>query len=100
MDNYERLRESLDAHPATAPKTQSIDEILHLLFTPEEAAVAANMTYKPKDAASIALKTGIEANKVLENLESMADKGIIFSRNKNGDKLYGRLDAFLKLMQG
>jgi Fe-S-cluster-containing hydrogenase component 2 len=89
MDMYERLREALDAHPSTAPKAQSIDEILHLLFTPEEAAVAVNMSYKAKNAASIARKAGIEENQATKTLESMADKGIIFSRNKNGEKLYG-----------
>jgi uncharacterized ferredoxin-like protein len=33
MDIYERLREILDSHPSTAPKTKSIDEILRILFT-------------------------------------------------------------------
>ena len=48
MNDYERLREILDAHPATAPKAKSIDEILRTLFTPEEAALAVNMSYKTK----------------------------------------------------
>ena len=54
MDIYERLREILDAHPATAPKAKSIDEILRILFTPEEAALAVNMSYKTKSVSSIA----------------------------------------------
>jgi Na+-translocating ferredoxin:NAD+ oxidoreductase subunit B len=89
MDIYERLREALDSHPATAPKARSIDDILHLLFTPEEAAIAVNMSYKAKNAASIALKAALEEGRVAKNLEAMANKGIIFSRNKKGEKLYG-----------
>ena len=58
MDTYEQLREILDSHPATAPKTKSIDEILRTLFTPEEAEVAVNMSFKPKKAASIAKAVG------------------------------------------
>jgi Na+-translocating ferredoxin:NAD+ oxidoreductase subunit B len=89
MDIYERLREVMDAHPSTAPKTKSIDEILHILFTPEEAAVAAGMSYKAKKPADIAQKAGISDGEALRHLESMADKGIIYSRNKDGEKLYG-----------
>jgi uncharacterized ferredoxin-like protein len=37
MSSYEQLRETLDAHPSTAPKGKAIDQILHILFTPEEA---------------------------------------------------------------
>ena len=54
MDIYERLREILDSHPSTAPKAKSIDEILRILFTPEEAAIAVNMSFKNKSVSSIA----------------------------------------------
>jgi Fe-S-cluster-containing hydrogenase component 2 len=91
MDSYERLREILDSHPATAPKAKSIDEILRTLFTPEEAALAVNMSYKTKSLASIAKATGVAESKANKNLESMADKGIIYSKNKEGEKFYGLL---------
>ena len=81
MDIYERLREILDSHPSTAPKTKSIDEILHILFTPEEVALAVNMTYRTKSASNIAKAAGVLESKAKKNLESMADKGIIYSRN-------------------
>jgi Na+-translocating ferredoxin:NAD+ oxidoreductase subunit B len=89
MDIYERLREVLDSHPSTAPKAKSIDEILHILFTPQEAAVAVNLSYKAKRLAAIAQKTGIPEGEAVKHLEAMANKGIIFSRNKDGEKLYG-----------
>jgi Na+-translocating ferredoxin:NAD+ oxidoreductase subunit B len=91
MDIYERLREILDAHPSTAPKAKSIDEILRTLFTPEEAALAVKMSYKTKSLASIAKAAGVEDSKARKNLESMADKGIIYSKNKDGKKFYGLL---------
>jgi uncharacterized ferredoxin-like protein len=43
MNPYERLREILDAHPTTAPKSESIDQILRILFTPEEADIAIHI---------------------------------------------------------
>ena len=91
MDIYERLREIMDSHPSTAPKTKSIDEILRILFTPEEAALAVNMSYKTKSVSSIAKTAGVSESKAKQNLESMANKGIIYSRNKEGEKLYGLL---------
>lgn len=89
MNTYEQLRELLDSHPATAPKGKPIDEILRLLFTPGEAATAVKMSFKPKSAASLAQATGVPENETERRLESMADKGIIFSKNKDGKKLYG-----------
>ena len=91
MNNYERLREILDAHPATAPKAKSIDEILRLLFTPEEAALAVQMSFKYKSVSKIAGATGVTEDNAKKHLESMANKGIIYSRNKEGEKFYGLL---------
>ncbi len=45
MDTYERLQEILDAHPSGAPKSAAFDEILRILFTPEEAALAVHMSF-------------------------------------------------------
>jgi Fe-S-cluster-containing hydrogenase component 2/DNA-binding MarR family transcriptional regulator len=91
MDIYERLREILDSHPSTAPKTKSIDEILRILFTPEEAALAVNMSYKAKSVSSIAKLAEVSESIAKQNLESMANKGIIYSKNKEGEKLYSLL---------
>ena len=89
MNIYEQLREILDSHPSTAPKGEAIDEILRILFAPEEAAVAVKMNFKPKSPASLATAAGIGEGEAEKLLESMANKGIIFSRNKDGKKSYG-----------
>ena len=89
MSVYEQLRERLDAHPSTAPKTETIDKILRILFAPQEADVAVKMSYKPKNATAIAKLAGISEDIAKKNLESMANKGIIISRRKDGDVLYG-----------
>lgn len=89
MDRYERLRQVLDAHPSTAPQANSILEILRILFSPEEAAVAVKMSFKLKPVSTIAQKVGLDDQTVLNILEVMADKGIVMSRSKDGEKLYG-----------
>lgn len=89
MEIYEQLREVLDAHPSTAPKAEPIIEILKILFTPQEAAVAVKMSYKVKSVAAIAEKAGLLEAEASEHLEAMANKGIVMSRDKDGEKLYG-----------
>lgn len=91
MDIYESLRERLDAHPSTAPPAESILEILKILFTPEEAAVAVTMSFKVKPVSEIALKAGLDEETAFKHLEAMADKGIIISRKKEGEAYYGLL---------
>lgn len=99
MDHYERLREILDAHPSTAPKATSIDEILRILFTPEEAALAVHMSYKTKRVAEIAKTAGISQDVAKQHLEAMANKGIIYSKKKEGEHLYALLPTIPGLFE-
>ncbi|NLI70385.1 MAG: 4Fe-4S binding protein [Firmicutes bacterium] len=91
MDIYEQLREILDSHPATAPKSKYLDEILRIFFTPQEAAVAVAMSYKAKHVEEIARKAGLPGEETLKRLEAMAGKGIIITKKREGQKLYGLL---------
>ena len=59
MNTYEQLREILDSHPSTAPKGEAIDEILRILFTPEEAAIAVKMSFKPKSRPALLKLAGV-----------------------------------------
>jgi Na+-translocating ferredoxin:NAD+ oxidoreductase subunit B len=89
MEIYEQLRDVLDSHPATAPKTDTIIKILETLFTPEEAAVAATMSFKAADLKKIAAAASLPEGTAEKLLESMANKGIMYSKSKDGKKLYG-----------
>jgi Na+-translocating ferredoxin:NAD+ oxidoreductase subunit B len=89
MEMYEQLGDVLDSHPTTAPKTETIIDILKILFTPEEAAVAAVMSFKAGSIDKIAAAASLPASDTEKLLESMANKGILFSKNKDGKKIYG-----------
>lgn len=91
MDVYERLREILDAHPSGAPKSKAFDEILRFLFTPEEADIAVHMSFALKPVEDIAAAAGISVDEAEYLLEFMADKAVIFSREKDGKLFYGLL---------
>ncbi len=90
-DLYRGLREKLDSHPAAAPDRPEILEILHILFTPEEASVAIHLAFTLKPVEDIAHKTGLSVADVTDICERLADKGLILSRTRDGKKFYGLL---------
>ena len=79
MDNYEKLRELLDAHPSGAPPSKIFGEILRILFSPDEAALASQMTLTPHPIEAIAAAAGISVEKAGTMLEGMAERVVIFS---------------------
>jgi len=89
MDVYEKLRVILDAHPLGAPKAKAFDEIMRILFTPEEAKIATCMNFSPRPVEVIASDAGISAQDAETMLEAMAEKPVVFSREKGGKKFYG-----------
>ena len=84
MNPYEQLQAVLDTHPARAPKTDSFMEILQILFTPEEAALAATMNFKAKSPDMIAKAAGLDEAAAQRLLETMADKAIIYAKKRTG----------------
>jgi len=99
VDHYEQFRSNIDAHPSGAPKSEYIGEILRLLFTPEEIAVAVHLSFKLKKLEDIAklAATGVEAAGTL--LESMVDKAVIYSRTKEGSREYALLPTIPGLFE-
>lgn len=88
MENHEKLRELLDAHPVGAPKSVSFDKILRILFTEEEAKVAAAMVFATRSATEISRTSGVVEDEVSKHCESMADQGVIFAREKDSKMGY------------
>ena len=82
MNVYEKLREVLDASPTGAPPSKAFDEILRILFTPEEAGIAVHMTLFPRPLKSIAYDAGISEGEASRLLEAMAGKAVIIARQK------------------
>jgi len=81
---YEKLREMLDVHPMGCPPAPEIIEILKILFTEDEARVALGLGFRPFSVDEIAARAGVESEAAGLHLESLADKGMVFARQKNG----------------
>ncbi|MEW5734245.1 MAG: 4Fe-4S binding protein [Thermodesulfobacteriota bacterium] len=99
MDVFENLRKVLDRHIAGAPSSPHILEILRILFTEEQAALACEMRFAPEPAAWIAAAAGLSEQSAAEMLSAMADKGIIFCREKDGAKGYALLPTIPGLFE-
>ena len=99
MDNYEKIQVILDAHPSGAPKSPLFDKILRILFTPEEAAVAACMNFAPKTAEAVAKEADLPVERVSGLLEAMAEKAVIFSKVKDGVVRYTLLPTIPGLFE-
>jgi Na+-translocating ferredoxin:NAD+ oxidoreductase subunit B len=99
MDTYERLQEILDSHPSGAPKSAAFDEILKILFTPQEAALALQMSFAFRSAVDLAARAGLAEEVARQLLEAMADKAIIQSRTKDGTTSYALLPTIPGLFE-
>ncbi len=88
MDIYNKLQQKLSTHPVGAPDRPEFLEILHMLFTPEEAELAVQLAFRPKRVDDITKKTALSADVVTTLCEELADKGLVFCRTRDGDKAY------------
>lgn len=99
MTDYEKLQQLLDASPTGAPATETFDEILRILFTPEEASLAAHLTLFPRPLQTIAAAAGMTEEEAGRLLEIMAAKAVIISREKNGKRSYSLLPTIPGLFE-
>ena len=89
---YQKLREILDMHPIGCPPAPEIIEILKILFTEDEARVAVALGFRPFIVDEIAARAGVDSEAAGLHLESLANKGMIFARQKNGVNGYALLN--------
>lgn len=86
---YQDLQARLDQMPASFPATKEGLALLRLLFTDEEAAVVAQMPFRPQSAEKIAKRLQKPVAQVTKMLDHLADKGLIFDLyNEAKDRSY------------
>ncbi|HEU65887.1 MAG TPA: 4Fe-4S dicluster domain-containing protein [Chloroflexi bacterium] len=89
---YEELADALSLRGGTLPvlKGRELFALLEELFTPEEAELAAGMPIiGPVTAERFAREVaGRDTEKVKNVLEAMADKGTVFTVERNGVRVY------------
>ena len=69
---------------------QGLQEILEILFTPEEAALASRLPVRPTALDRLAARLGVPADALAERLEPMCDRGVVLDlvNPRNGKRTY------------
>ncbi len=95
-DIFERLAQALDRLPNAFPRTASGVEIsiLRKIFSPEEAALACQLTGTPEPVAAIAARTGSPASEVSRKLFKLARRGMAWLEKRDGNICF-RLAPFV-----
>ncbi|MBF0099882.1 MAG: 4Fe-4S binding protein [Desulfobacterales bacterium] len=96
INDYVRLREILDTHPSGCPDSPEIQEILRIFFTSDEVHVALGLGFRPLPLKTVAQKRNVDETHAFACLESLANKGIVFAKQKDGVWHY----ALLPVMPG
>jgi NAD-dependent dihydropyrimidine dehydrogenase PreA subunit len=82
-DEYRELVRRLSAGQVALPEPEDpraregFREILEIMYTPEEAALAARLPIAPSDLATISARVGVATDVLLPRLEAMCDKGVV-----------------------
>jgi NAD-dependent dihydropyrimidine dehydrogenase PreA subunit len=80
---YRDLADRLQAGPVAYPEPddpvarEGWREILEILYTPEEAALAARLPVRPMSLEKLSVRVGLPAETLRPRLEAMADKGLV-----------------------
>ncbi len=89
-DVYERLADALTRAGGTVPVVQceEFNALNQELFTPQEAALAADMPPGLNPVEEIVRETGRPRDEVVSLLEGLADKALVFHQKRDGRDLY------------
>jgi len=93
---YQSLLHRLDAGAVSMPEPTDEEaklgwrRILEILFTPEEAALAAQMPVRPATLEAVAKRVGMTPEELEPRLEPLCDKGLVMDlvHPKTGERRY------------
>ncbi len=82
---YQRLQQRLDRMPTGAPDSEVFQRILRLLFTEEEAQIAARMP-TICSIEVLSRRTGLPVDDLEEKVTAMAAKGLVLDLDNRGER--------------
>ena len=95
MDYHEELRKKLDLFPIGLPLSGDTMRILHLLFSAEDARIAAHVPNPPLmfTADRIARKAGVDKREAAERLDGYRGDDLGSGQDRHGNRQGGRGDG-------
>ncbi|HEY9077567.1 MAG TPA: 4Fe-4S dicluster-binding protein [Anaerolineaceae bacterium] len=85
---YEHLTDRLNRFPQGAPASQSLLEILKILFTEKEAHLVSQIPVKPFTAPTAARIWQVKESEARQTLESLASRALLVDSEVNGETYY------------
>ncbi len=85
---YRLLQERLDRNVTGAPYSPALIEILKLLCSPEDAAVARRVPTKPITSGRLARRLGMPVEELDAALTRLAEKGLVIDLENGGRRYY------------
>jgi ferredoxin len=86
--DYERLQRALDRQVTGAPASPTFTQILRLLYSPEEAALAARVPIRPAPLESLARTLNLSPAEADERLTRLAERGLILDLDIGGRRFF------------
>ena len=96
-DVYVALAEHLNEVFVRAPMSDELMQILHILFTPEEAELAITLSFAESNLEELSGMTGMPTEELETMLDAMASKGTVFKLMKGGEMKYNLLPAVVSI---
>jgi Pyruvate/2-oxoacid:ferredoxin oxidoreductase delta subunit len=96
---YLALAEHLDEMPMGAPMCDELMEILHILYTPEEAELAVKLPFAEAPLEELSGMTGMPAEELEPMLDTMAVKGTVFKLMMEGEMKYRLLPTIVGITE-
>jgi len=87
-EGYTHLIERLNRFPLGAPPSQTLYEILSLLFTPKEAELVALLPIKPFKAEIAAQSWNVSVLEAHKMLDTLCSKALLIDIEQNGSSTY------------
>ncbi len=85
---YLKLGEKIDSLGTRSPQSETLNEILKELYTPDEAGLVARMPYGLSTLDRVSRVTGLDEKRTRTLLESLAGKGLVIDLFVNGEYRY------------
>jgi NAD-dependent dihydropyrimidine dehydrogenase PreA subunit len=82
---YRQLQQRLDRMPTGAPDSETLRRILRLLFTPEEAELAAQVP-SLSSVAALAGRVGREVQDLQATVDDLARRGLVIDLEHHGER--------------
>jgi NAD-dependent dihydropyrimidine dehydrogenase PreA subunit len=86
--SYKKLVQKLDSYPIGIIADEKVYKFMQSLYTPEEAEIISHMPLQLSNATVVAKATGLPPEEVPQRLKYMAEKGIVFLAEANGETYY------------